>query len=234
MVNKNTASVILSKLFIENVRRLKKDDRGNYTVNSGYKQALLDDAYAVLATTDYYEVKEKILNYKEDKTSFYNLSNFLGIKVNSTRPEEELITLGRFYLHPQLQMTPSLPTTRLDPETNEFVTIQKEKFYLEIKESYTLDDLLTYFYMKHQEDPLPGTSHKTQMKNLVADYPLDTVLYLIDASAMLIHDDDALKRPSRNPAFLNDHLEEARFFIIRRKNVLTEGGLTSIVPKNIY
>lgn len=234
MLNLNTASIIISKMFIEDIRQFEKNERGHIKADSGYKMAVINDVYNVLKKKDYYEVREKISSYNGEKTSYYNLSNFLGIKVNNMRSSEELITLGRFYSHPVLQESPKLPKTYLDPETNEFVKEERVDFHLEIVESFTVNDLLSYFYLKHLMDPLPGSSHKTQMANLARDYPLDMILYLIDASAMMNDEDDFDKQPARNPAFLNDFVEEARQLINKRINVLQEGGLTKIVPRKIY
>lgn len=235
MINKNTASVVLSKLFIDNVRRFEKNDDGTIMANNNYKLAVIKDAYNVLQQVDYYEVREKLVSYDGEKTSFYSISNFLGVEVKESRLDEELINLGQFYLHPVLQNSPRPPRVNLDPETNEFVREEREPFYLEIVESFTVDDLLNYFYVKHMMDPLPGRSHKTQMSNLVRDYPLDMVLFLIDASSMnLVDDEDIRKQPARNPAFLSDFIQEARELIDKRKNVLKEGGLTHIVPRELY
>lgn len=234
MINKNTASVVLSKLFIEEIRQFTTDETGNIKADNGYKLAVINDAYNVLSKFDYFEVKEKIISYDKSNTGFYNISNFLGVNVNNVRSNEELITLGRFYLHPVLQETPKLPVTKLDPETNTFVKEKRKEFYLEIIESFTVEDLLSYFYQKHFMDPLPGSSHKTQMLNLSKDYPLDVILYLIDASSMMNEEDDFSKQPARNPAFLNDFVAEAKELMIKRTNVLTEGGLTKIVPRKLY
>lgn len=221
-------------MFIENVRRIETDEFGNVKTNSGYKIAVINDAYNVLSKKDFYEVRDTILSYQDQKTGFYNISKFLNIDVKESRLREELITLGRFYSHPRLQETPKLPITKLDVETNEFVKEKREDFFLEIIESFTVDDLLTYFYIKHGTEPLPGSSHKTQMRNLAKDYSLDMILYLIDASSMMIDEDDYSKEPARNPAFLNDYTQEAKELIIKRKNVLVEGGLTKVVPRKLY
>lgn len=235
MINNNTASIVLSKLFIDNVRRFQKNEDGTVMANTSYKLAVINDAYNVLQQVDFFEVKEKLESYDGEKTSFYSISNFLDIKVKESRSEEDLIVLGRFYLHPELQQSPRPPKANLDPETNEFVREEREPFYLEIVESFTVDDLLNYFYLKHLMDPMPGRSHKTQMSNLARDFPLDMILYLIDASAMTMEDDeDIRKQPARNPAFLNDFLQEARDLIDKRKNALTEGGLTQIAPRKLY
>lgn len=234
MINLNTASILLAKLFIENVRQLEKDSDGKIRADAGYKMALINDAYNVIKTNDFYEIRDTLLSYKGEKSSAYNISRFLKLSVRNERSEEELITLGRFYLHPILHETPKPAMIVMDYKTMEQKKLPTEKFYLEIVESFKVSDLLNYYYMKNQMDEMPGTSHTTQMKNLLTDYSLDMILYMIDASAMSIYDDENNKRSARTPAYLTDFIEESQELIDRRKNILIEGGLDKIVPRGLY
>lgn len=233
-MNSNTASVILAKLFLEEVRDFEKDSKGVVKADNSYKLAIIDDAYNILKENDYYDIKNKMINYEGKKKSFYNLSSFLEVSPGDHREKDELITLGRFYLHPKLQESPKPPRKIYNREEGTFSLDKAEDFYLEIVESFTVRDLLAYYYIKHEQDPIPGTSHLTQMKNLTMSYDLDMVLFLIDSSAMKRNREDEGEFPASTPAFLPEHQKEAKELYIRRVNYMKEGGLNNIVPRDIY
>ena len=233
MVNEHTAAIFLAKWFMEDIRQFTLDDKGQLKASSSYKAAMIEDAYNVLGVLGFFEVKEKIKSYTGEKLSIYNLSSFLKLDVKDRRKSDELIQLGAFYKHPKLQSSPGPRRVLIDYETMTQIREEPEAFFLEIIESFRVTDLLSYYYTRHLLDPVPGNSHYTQMNNLTNSYPLDLILYLIDASVMSKIDSE-LGDYARAPAFLPNFIDEAKGLLERRENKLAEGGLIKIVPRNIY
>lgn len=234
MVNKHTASILLTDWFLQYVRGFERDDAGNILAGASYKTTVIEDAYNVLAKIDYYDVKNKIMDYDGENKGFYNISKFLEIKPKNTRAKNELIELGTFYIHPLFQEGPKPRRVLIDYETMEQTRGEPEPFFLEIIESFTTEDLLTYYYVKHEMDPFPGGSHMTQIKNLTTGYSLDMILYMIEASRHALVEDSFYNQPATSPAFLPTFREEAYRLMDTRINTLKEGGLTHIVPREYY
>lgn len=233
MLNEHTGAVLLAKWFMEKVRQFPLDENGQLKASASYKVAIIEDAYNVLGVLGFFEIKEKLMSYTGDKSSAYSISKFLELKPKNRRNEDELIQLGSFYLHPKLQESPRPRRVLMDYQTMEEIREEPEPFFLEIIGSFTTEDLLNYYYQKHLLDAVPGNSHYTQVSNLANSYPLDLILYLIDASAMSKIDSD-LGDYARAPAFLPNFIDEGRELLEHRANKLAEGGLTKIVPKELY
>lgn len=233
MLNENTASVLLSKMFIDHVRRFTVEEEQESQSTINYKFALVSDAYNLLGVHDFKYMKDKLTNYTEERTDYYNLSSFFDVKAPNRRKKNELIKLGSFYAHPILQEGPRPSRVVMDYKTMEMKREKREDFFLEIIPSFTIEDLIQYYYYQHMIDPLVNSSHFTQMKNLTESYSLDFILYLIDASSYA-KQEDGDKRYATTPAYLNDFTEEALELMQYRVNVLKEGGLVSIVPRKEY
>ena len=144
MLNENTASVLLSKMFIDHVRRFTVEEEQESQSTINYKFALVSDAYNLLGIHDFKYMKDKLINYTEERTDYYNLSSFFDVKAPNRRKKNELIKLGSFYAHPTLQEGPRPSRVVMDYKTMEMKREKREDFFLEIIPSFTRDDLLQY------------------------------------------------------------------------------------------
>ena len=234
-MNKNTQSFVLAQLFMKHVKRFEKNDKGVYPGNTIYKMILIENSYkCLLAGNSFQFMKEALRQNESSDTSFYNVEEFMRKHVQvfeekRVKPiQGELIQVGLFYYHPLLQETASPPTYKLDSYTMKLTKSKAEPFYLEIRESFTIEQLLSYYYTSHHKDPLPGTSGLTQMMNLVKGFGLDMALYLIEASSLSFIETG---RGATTHAFLPEFLEEAKELFNNRLLISKEGGLTHVTPR---
>lgn len=236
MSNKNTEALLLTQGFLTEVKQMEHDEYGKIDAKPEYKKAVLLNAYRCLYSG--YEYEEILTLMKDKKGSYYNIEELIketnaSFKLSDPKVEaDNCIHVGQFYYHPLLQESRPAPKYYLDNETMEFTKEEPEPFFLEIKEQFTSRDVLMYYYITHQKDPLPGKGALTQMQNLLFHYPLDIVLYLIDASAEAISEGDSPGAGS--PAFLTDYIERAKEMYLRRKQTAKEGGLTHVTPRHTY
>lgn len=238
-MNKNTQSLVLSELFFRFVKGLEKNNKGVYPGTASYKYSVLENAYRCLSSGHSYEfLKESMLKASKEYQDSYNIEDFMNnsfgdfkVLKELTTEKDNLISPGIFYNHPLLQESRKKPAYIMDTKTMELTEAPSEPFFLEIKESFTMTDLLHYYYSSHRREPLPGTSHATQFYNLLNDFGLDKVLFLIDASVQDFHDNE---QGARVPAFLPEYIDEAKSLMNSRTNLLKEGGLTRVYPRAKY
>lgn len=236
-MNTHTQSLVLSELFFEHVKGFKKENSGKYPGTESYKMAVLLNAYACLRSGHSFSfLKEALLRAKAEDKDAYNIEDYMKQKLedfnvqnNISVKKGECIQIGRFYYHPLLQETSRPPAYFLDKETMNLVKLEVEPFFLEIKESFTVEDVLEYYYSSHRKDPLPGTAALTQVYNLTQSFDLDLILYMIDASSEDMFDN---KGGAKTPAFLTEYLEQAKNMLGNRKTISKEGGLTHVTPRS--
>lgn len=221
---------------MQDVKGFERDGKGNFPGKDSYKYSVLESAYRALQSgVDFSFILD---SFKDNvDTSFYNIEDFLKEKTNTTinkrliHEEGNLIKLGAFYYHPLLQETSKPPMYVLNEETMEIKQVPLEEFFLEIKDSFTVEELLTHYYREHKMDRIPGTGHTTQFQNLISSYSLDLILYMIDASV-----EDMAENPrsgSRSPAFLPEYYERAKEMLGKRKQLAKEGGFNRVKARRI-
>lgn len=236
MANKHTEAILLTMQFLTHVRGFGKDAHGYIQTKQAYKAAVLTNAYRCLYSGYTYD---DLLDIMAGQTgSYYNLEELVRQNNPSFTTQDppkqdgDLIQLGQFYVHPLLQEARSAPSYTLDSTTMEMTRQPREPFFLEIKEHFRIQDVLIYYYMTHQKDPIPGSGALTQLTNIATAFPLDLVLYMIEASAEQILEDEG--PGARSPAFLPDYLDRARQMLDKRRQILREGGLTHVIPRHTY
>ena len=238
-MNKNTQSLVLSDVFFRYVKEFEKDALGRYPGTSAYKIAVMENAYRCLASGHSFEfLKQAMLKSEKNDSDYYNIEEYMAKKLGDFKVLKEipitqgnLIQPGKFYLHPQLQETSKKPSFILDSKTMEIIEKPGEPFYLEMKERFSVEDVLAYYYIRHGREAVPGRSHTTQMNNILTDFGVDSTLFLIDASAQDASDEGG---GAKVPAFLPEYIDEAKILRGNRKTLLKEGGLDRVHPRERY
>ena len=236
----HTGAILITESFLGDVRRFPRDESNRFDCPSDYKASRIIEAENILRLG--VPLAIILQSFKEsepnDSYRFYTIRDYLEHKnielpchVKYPRDINECITIGQFYYHPLLQETVGPPRTIIDWTTMEMTNDKPEPFFLEIKDSFTLENLVDYFIQKtkseeelHQKKRLIG-----QFKTAVDRYGIDFTLYLIDAS--VADAEEKGKRMPRSLGDLLDNLPEAKAMIEMRKSVCLEGGLNRVYPK---
>jgi hypothetical protein len=141
-----------------------------------------------------------------------------------------------FYFHPRLQVTPSMPTLIVDIEKG-IVESTYTKFFLEIVDKLTTDDLLQYAIKKiNIMDSMPAKNIGAlnylikRYEDVKAPYnTLDLILYMIDATSALMHDLDM--PPLLNLLKLDDFIREGWQLYYDAYNSKKSAGLDKVIPR---
>ena len=98
-----------------------------------------------------------------------------------TKEDCNLLKQGEVYYHNELKITAKPPTINLDIEKGTMVS-SEHKYFLERRASYTIKDLLRYFYSRNMADVQEYNYYR--MKGLflykVKQFGLDTTLFMIE------------------------------------------------------
>lgn len=239
MQNLNTQTQLLAELFLEKVKRIKKKESGRYPGSLAYKKKVLESAHICLQSNLSYDyLVSLITESSEEDSTCYDLVEFVhsknpSVQINSVkeikRNPNECMELGEFYYHPLLQFSSQPPRYELDMKTMKFKESPREPFFLEMKESFTLEDLTMYYIKEAEVDGTYPPRYYSSFKKVVDMYGIDLTLYLIDASVAKAKDN---QEPAPiHPSFLLENLEEAKTMYNNRKEISAEGGLTHVYPR---
>lgn len=233
-------AIALSILFFEKVKKFPKNGQGKVNAAGHYKFTVMKDIQELLAgDMTYPKLEEAILTYVRRNPptlkETYVVSELLHAMrmpykkgVQQVVPDN-LIISSHFYYHPELQITPPPPTIVQLP-SGEFQTTYEE-FFLEIREVFTLDDLVRYFYNKvGVHDDSAFERDKGAFRHMLKSYDVDFLLHLIDESyAQAVDRGAALPK---EPFSIQDYIQEARIIYENRKNICFEGGFDRVIPRN--
>lgn len=126
---------------------------------------------------------------------------------------------GQFYHHHELQLTPSMPSASYDADGN--IIMNCQPFYLEIKSSYTLSDLLSYFERSFNIKIRDQAKAIGQLDWMVGKYGIEEVLFMIDIAIGNVM--DGAQIPTE-PFHLQKYSEQAKEdLMIRKCNDETNG-----------
>lgn len=142
--------------------------------------------------------------------------------------ESNLMKAGRFYYHPALQDHPPLPRFIFNEETMDVEQLPMEENYLEMKERFSLEDLMLFYFSRVALDGPQRSRARAQMKKMLETHDLDFLMYLIDEGSAVAED---ANKPKPLPFNLNNYYIEATQAYEKRIEVLVEGGLTHVIPK---
>lgn len=192
------------------------DDIVTETLNS-FKELLADGWTA-----------ESIIRNLDHKK--WKLQDFLKQFKRNNLKEKNLMKPDEYYWHPQLRIVPDAPKRVVDYDTG-LITKVEQPYFLEMRASYTLNDLYWYYTKQHGEPETQGEVGKWKggLRYLLSQYSLDTVLFMIDASANHIRSEDY--QPLNSPLDMADYIREAQRAIGEKITEERTAGDEGIVPK---
>lgn len=150
-------------------------------------------------------------------------------KLNPT--SNNLLKPNKTYYHNELRLMPGPPKRELDYNTGEIKKVVEE-YFLEIRASYTIDNLVDYF-IKQFDLPSNGDERKRYIggfKYLLKTYNIDLVLFMIDAAANLTYSEDRNQRDF-NPLDLAEYRHAAETATMNKQTEIRIAGDDKIVPR---
>lgn len=232
-------AISLSVQFFEQVKAFKKDEAGKIVTSNAYKVIVMQDIQELLSGNMTYKTLHDAINLYVSKNpekmlETYTVSeilDYLQIKYRKDKPVERtdnLLQRNKFYFHQALQITPPAPITTQLPDGSFHTTY--EPFYLEIRELFTLDDLLDYFYMRAGVvEKLTVDRDKGAFRHMLKSYDIDFLLHLIDEGVAQAQDRGM--NPPTEPFSLQAFVAEAQELYECRKNTCFEGGFDHVIPR---
>lgn len=233
-------AIRLSVIFFEYVKGFKKDIHGRVNAPENYKLKVMGNFKEVLAGgANAQELERMMHEYREDHDKpqeAYNIEDILKYyKINPKkkvvkRDPNDIMEEGKFYYHPELQIVPPPPVIR-QLDNGDFVSsYDEEDFYLEMKDKYTLENLVDYF---HKRMEIKGEGFKDRdigaFKHILKSYDLDTVLYTIDQARFVAED---LSKPiPKTPFDIRDYFDEGTGMLEDRMNTCHMEGLNRVIPR---
>lgn len=157
--------------------------------------------------------KQIAVTLKEYKDSypneFINTPNkiFNEQKTITSNNPNNLIKQDEFYYHQALRIIPPPVRSRIDEDGN--IIHDEQEWYLEMKEEFTLDDLVEYYYNKFNlQERLrnPRRDKGAFKKVLLPKYSVDQLLFIIDAAWTQIITEDL--SPPSTPLHLDRYAKE--------------------------
>jgi hypothetical protein len=148
------------------------------------------------------------------------------------RPKKRnLLTPGKFYYHNDLRLTSPPPKRELDYDTGEIKIVSNVPYFLEMKASYTIDDLIRYYAKQFRikitkED---WSRYQGSFNWLLKNYKLETILFMIDATVNHCEAED-LPVPS-TPLEIRNYYREALEAKNAKKTEAVLSGGNKIVRK---
>jgi len=233
-------STMLTIKFLTEIKQIQKDSEGKIAVNVSYKQKILEEVQGLLAgdldMPTIYSAMERYKNEPVKHVETYNVEEILNyFKIPFTKKQvvynpDNLMNPQRFYYHQQLQVTPPPPSLVQHKDGSFQASYELEPFYLEMRDCYTVEDLLEYFYSRMNiHERLNVERDKGAMKHLLKSFDLDLILHLID-EAYAQSMDRGVQLP-QEPFGIREYLSDAILLYEARKNTCFEGGLNRVIPR---
>jgi hypothetical protein len=174
------------------------------------------------------EIEKFAKSYPDVVTKIYLIDE---IFVNK-KPPNNLIEPDVFYYHNILREVPPPPKITIKDGK---VIREEQPFYLEMKKRFTMEELLQYWYEKNGITP---TAHmlkqdEGKFKYLLGIYNLDEILFAIDVSKTIRAERQLM--PLRNVFDLERYMDDAREYILGKKNVHQLQGINQVIKRgNLY
>jgi hypothetical protein len=159
--------------------------------------------------------------------NIYHMEEIMGNK----QPPNNLLDPDVFYYHNALRVTSAPVTLVYDETTGQYKRIE-QPFFLEMKTSFTMEDLLRYWYKSNGMSP---TEHhmkqdRGRFEYLLGMYDIDEILFAIDIAQA--HRKDQQQKPLRNVFELERFIEEAKEAIQTKKSAHRLAGIDRIVRRS--
>jgi hypothetical protein len=159
-------------------------------------------------------------------------------KNDKGRCDSNLIEENKFYYHKKLRIVPGLPIIKVDDSGE--ITRTTPKFFLEIVDKFTYDDMLEYFYdihnvperFKNYKRDIAGIKYLCNLyRNSNSDINwLDILLYMIDVSNAIRIDED---RPGLiNVLDIQEYERQAIDILVDKINYENINGINKVVPRS--
>jgi len=159
----------------------------------------------------------------------------LGKLLNSSlleRPKygKNLLSSGKFYYHNELRIMPGPPIINIDYNTGEITRTQEEHF-LEMKASYTIDNLYDYYCKQMLSDAPEGSQGRFKgiLRWIVKNHGIDIALFMIDVAANHVSSEDL--RPPTTPLYIVDFVDMAHKVYNHKVTETKTMGEDKIEPK---
>lgn len=236
----NSNILKLAVMFLVDIKGFGYDINKKIDCNVNYKSSVIEDISEILdgkslTATQFYGVLDKAKSV-EDKHLFHKPSEVLEyFKINYKRglkrDPNNLIQLNRFYYHPKLQVAPPPPVLKIEDDGTITPSYDSEDFYLEMKDSFTVEDLLDYFYSK-KNMAVPDSNIKKDIgafNHLLQFWDIDFLMFLID-EAFTSSVDEGKPLPN-SPLDIQEYDAQAMTVYEARKNICHEEGLDHVIPR---
>lgn len=205
--------VSLYDLAYEYIKRLHKSGR---KVTTDEKKAVLQQIAAAL---DNGWTAEDILAVIEEGTDLENA-------FTEREEKRNLLQQGRFYLHNELRVTPPPPVREYDIATGK-IKSYSEPYFLEMRASYTVEDLLQY---AKKRLPVSNMARwRGGLRWIAERYDIDLILFAVDEMAADLEEKEY--RGEIRPFDLLDYLDEARKTMEAKITEEREAGVDRVVPR---
>lgn len=174
------------------------------------------------------ELDEFKKNYPALIPNIYHIEEILGNK----QPPNNLIEPDVFYYHNALRKTSAPSRMVFNEETREYERIE-EPFFLEMKDVFTMEDLLEYWYesngLRYNEHHIK--QDKGRFQYLLGFYDIDEILFMIDIAQ---EERKRMKaRPLTNAFQLEKYHEQAEEAIKQKRNVHVLQGINKVIPRKV-
>ena len=144
---------------------------------------------------------------------------------------KNLLRTGKFYYHNELRVTTPPPVVDFDYNTGEIKRIVQD-YYLEMRASYTLEDLTNYFLSKQglcHKEAVTFSRVKGAIKWLLDQFEVDLVLFMIDISNDIIMTNNYNKL--RVPSDVKEYYADAVQLFQKKVTENRVSGGDQIVPR---
>lgn len=173
---------------------------------------------------NYQDINYKIQNYPcndKDYERFFKTIN------SSSSPN--LIAANRFYYHNELRVFPEPPTRELNIDTGEIEKTEFE-YFLEMKASYTMNDLVKYIYSKDSFSLLKNNENRLKggLKSLLCKYDIEVILFTIDTVDVLYIPN---QKKIKNIFEIEDYIQEGKVNLNMKVTESVYNNTNCIVPK---
>lgn len=231
----------LAVIFLVNIKKFEYDSNNKIDCDNNYKSDVVNDISEVLhgGSLTFEELEKHLYNaakidgganlfYKpSDVLTYYNIK----FKRGQANDPDNLIQVDRFYYHPRLQVVPPPPTLKIEDDGTITSSYEEESFYLEMVDSFTIKDLLSYFYSKKNSSIQESTFNRDigALRHLLQFWDVDFLLFLID-EAFASSIDQGREVPN-SPLDIQEFSDDALLLYESRKNILYEEGLDHVIPR---
>lgn len=232
-------AIRLSIKFFEEIKGFGKDATGKVQAPDAYKVNIMKDIEQLLNGGTSVKEMETLMNrYRAvhpNPSEAYMVDEILSyFKVKADKKEikrdpNNLLEPGKFYYHPALQVAPPPPTIIQRDDGTFYSSYEEEEFFLEIKECFTLGDLVDYFYKVMDIDVDFKERDMGAFKHILKSYDIDTVMYMINEARAMCEDNG--KPLPTSPFDIRDYADDAINVLEDRKNSAYMEGLDRVIPR---